>query len=111
VMAAAFLHRPKAIIVDEPMVGLDPRGAKLVKRLFTRLCQERGVTVFLSTHTLSVAEQICTRIAILNHGQVVAEGDVNTLRERARVEGGDLEEVFLRLTEESGTLDADSLEI
>jgi len=111
VMAAAFLHRPKAIIVDEPMVGLDPKGARLVKRLFARLCEERGVTVFLSTHTLSVAEEICTRIAILHHGKVVAEGDLAALRERARVEGGDLEAVFLRLTEEEEALDVERLEV
>jgi len=112
VMAAAFLHRPKVIIVDEPMVGLDPRGARLVKRLFRRLCQERQVTVFLSTHTLAVAEEICQRIAILDRGRLVAEGDLDTLRERARIEGGDLEQVFLKLTEEdSRAIDAGDLEV
>ena len=111
VMAAAFLHRPKAIIVDEPMVGLDPKGARLVKRLFARLCTERNVTVFLSTHTLTVAEEICSRIAILHHGKIVAQGDLNALRERARVEGGDLEAVFLSLTEEVEALDAEQLEV
>ncbi|NOZ86258.1 MAG: ABC transporter ATP-binding protein [Deltaproteobacteria bacterium] len=99
VMAAALLHEPKVLIIDEPMVGLDPKGAILVKRLFTELAHEKGVTIFLSTHTLNVAEEICDETAIIHHGKLVAQGTLQNLRKRAQLEGGDLEEVFLKLTE------------
>src|SRR5688572_33081920 len=64
VMCAAFLHRPQAVLVDEPMVGLDPRGARLIKDVF-RVMSERGVAILMSTHTLEVAEEMCDRIAII----------------------------------------------
>ncbi len=98
VFAAALLPRPKVLIVDEPMVGLDPRGMRLVKRIFVDLCRDEGLTVFLSTHSLDVAEEVCHRIAILDKGEMVAMGDMEALRQRAGSSGGRLEEVFFELT-------------
>jgi ABC-2 type transport system ATP-binding protein len=91
------------LIVDEPMVGLDPRGARLVKDLFRDLAA-KGVTVFLSTHTLEIVEAMCTRVAIINHGEIVAEGSVEELGRLARMEDSRLEPIFLRLTGGDGTI-------
>ncbi|MDX9722188.1 MAG: ABC transporter ATP-binding protein [Myxococcota bacterium] len=101
VFAAALLPRPKVLVVDEPMVGLDPRGMRLVKGIFRDLCRQEGLTVFLSTHTLDVAEEVCHRIAIVHHGEVVGMGDLESLRAKAGSESGRLEEVFFELTEKS----------
>jgi ABC-2 type transport system ATP-binding protein len=97
VMASALLHNPKVLVVDEPMVGLDPRGARLVKDIFKDLAS-KGVTVFMSTHTLEIAEQMCTRVAIINLGRIIAEGSVEDLGRMARMENSHLEPIFLRLT-------------
>jgi ABC-2 type transport system ATP-binding protein len=97
VMASALLHDPKVLIVDEPMVGLDPRGARLVKDIFKDLAS-KGVTVFMSTHTLEIVEQMCTRVAIINQGKIIAEGSVEDLGRMARMENSNLEPIFLRLT-------------
>lgn len=97
VMAAAFLHRPEIIIVDEPLVGLDPQSARLVKDLLL-LVNSHGVTVFMSSHDLSVVEELCRRIAIIYEGTVVAEGTLDDLREKAQMEGGSLENLFLKMT-------------
>jgi ABC-2 type transport system ATP-binding protein len=97
VMCAALIHRPSVIVVDEPMVGLDPRGRKLVKTIF-REEVTKGNTVFMSTHSLSVAEEICDEIAIIDRGRIAARGTMAALRTQAGV-NGDLETVFLRLTE------------
>ena len=97
VMASALLHNPKVLVVDEPMVGLDPRGARLVKDIFKDLAS-KGVTVFMSTHTLEIAEQMCTRVAIINLGRIIAEGSVEDLGRMARMEDSHLEPIFLRLT-------------
>ena len=97
VMAASLLHEPKVLVVDEPMVGLDPRGARLVKDLFRDLAAQ-NVTVFLSTHTLEIVESLCTRVAIINNGVIIAEGSVDELARLARMENSHLEPVFLRLT-------------
>lgn len=98
VMAAALIHRPRLLVVDEPMVGLDPRGARLLQRTFAELARE-GVTVFMSTHSLSVAEEACDRIGIINQGRLVAVGTVGDLRRLAGSHGdARLEAVFLRLT-------------
>ncbi len=99
-MAAALLHDPKVIIVDEPMVGLDPLGARKVRGLFRELAS-RGATVFLTTHELSTAEEICDRIGIIHHGRLIGVGDVEELSSRAKIPGSRLEEVFLRLTLET----------
>ena len=82
VMSAAFLHRPRAVVVDEPMVGLDPRGARLIKDVFRRM-SERGVAILMSTHTLEVAEEMCDRISIILKGRIIARGTVDELRAMA----------------------------
>ena len=97
VMASALLHHPKALVVDEPMVGLDPRGAKLVKDIFKDLAAT-GVSIFMSTHTLEIVEQMCTRVAIINKGNIIAEGSVEDLGRMARMPSSHLEPIFLRLT-------------
>jgi ABC-2 type transport system ATP-binding protein len=96
-LACALLPSPQVLILDEPMVGLDPQGGRQVKDLLRRLAQ-RGLTVFLSIHTLEVAEQLCDRLAVLQDGRLVAEGTLQDLRRRAGNEGGDLEQAFLKLT-------------
>ncbi len=97
VMASALLHQPRVLVVDEPMVGLDPRGARLVKDIFKDLAS-KGVTVFMSTHTLEIVEQMCTRVAIINKGRIIAEGSVEDLGRTARMPDSHLEPIFLRLT-------------
>jgi ABC-2 type transport system ATP-binding protein len=97
IMAAALLHDPEVIIVDEPMVGLDPVAIIMVKKLFRRLAQE-GVTVFMSTHTLRVAEETCDRIGIINQGKLIAMGTTTDLQREANVTSADLEQVLLNLT-------------
>ncbi len=97
IMASALLHRPRVLIVDEPMVGLDPRGAKLVKDLFKEEAR-KGTTIFMSTHSLEVAEAVCDEIAIIQAGRLVATGSAEALRAQAGVDGN-LEQVFLKLTE------------
>src|SRR4051812_11752839 len=82
VMSAAFLHRPRAVVVDEPMVGLDPRGARLIKDVFRRM-SERGVAILMSTHTLEVADEMCDRISIILKGRIIARGTVDELRTMA----------------------------
>jgi ABC-2 type transport system ATP-binding protein len=99
VMCAALLPEPKIIIVDEPMVGLDPKAARLVKDIFKQQARD-GTTVFMSTHSLGVAQEVCGEIAIISQGRIIARGTADELRQRAGV-GGDLEETFLRLTEET----------
>jgi ABC-2 type transport system ATP-binding protein len=98
VMASAFLHRPRAVAVDEPMVGLDPRGARLIKDVFRRM-SERGVAILMSTHTLEVAQEMCHRISIIQGGRIVAQGTVDQVRAIAG-SGTDehLTSVFLKLT-------------
>ncbi len=98
IISAALLHDPKVIVVDEPMVGLDPAGIKMVKGLFRDLAK-LGTTLFMSTHTLTVAEDVCDRIGIIHKGVLIATGTIGELRHRAQVQEGDLEEVFLILTE------------
>jgi ABC-2 type transport system ATP-binding protein len=96
-ISAALVHRPDVIVVDEPMVGLDPKGARLIKDLL-RAFTAQGGTVFLSTHTLEVAEALCDRIAILTGGRIRAMGTMEELRREAEVGTAGLEEVFLKLT-------------
>ncbi|MBE9543032.1 MAG: ABC transporter ATP-binding protein [Proteobacteria bacterium] len=97
IMSAALLHDPEVIIVDEPMVGLDPVAIMLVKDLFQRLAH-KGVTVFMSTHTLAVAEDICERIGVINKGHLIASGTTAELQREANVTDAALEQVFLNLT-------------
>jgi ABC-2 type transport system ATP-binding protein len=97
IISSAFVHRPDVIVVDEPMVGLDPKAAKTLKDLF-REYTRRGHTIMMSTHTLEVAEGMCDRIAIIQRGRIRAAGTMSELR--ANAERGDegLEDIFLRLT-------------
>jgi ABC-2 type transport system ATP-binding protein len=97
VIIGALVHDPTVLIIDEPMVGLDALAQRQVKLLFRRLADE-GRTVFLTTHTLSVAEAVCDRIAILSRGRVVATGPTARLKEEAGQPGSPLEDVFLQLT-------------
>jgi len=99
VMAAALVHDPEVVIVDEPMVGLDPLAIKMVKNLFRNLA-EQGVTIFISTHTLKVAEDICDRIGIIHKGSLIATGTPEDLKRRVNETDADLEQVFIRLTEQ-----------
>jgi len=100
IMSAALLHDPEVIVVDEPMVGLDPHAILMVKDLFKDLAMG-GVSVFMSTHTLKVAEHICDRIGIINNGKLIASGTTSDLRHEANITDADLEEVFISLTIES----------
>jgi ABC-2 type transport system ATP-binding protein len=95
VIASALLHDPKILVIDEPMIGLDPRHARVVKQVL-RERSRKGMTVFLSTHQLSVAEEVADRIGIFNRGKIIALGTVEELRAMAHEEGG-LEKVFLSL--------------
>jgi len=97
VLSAALLHQPRILVVDEPMVGIDPRGAKTLKDLFLSLAK-KGTTVFLSTHSISMAEEICQRVGIIHHGRLIALGTMAELYALARVREGNLESVFLELT-------------
>jgi ABC-2 type transport system ATP-binding protein len=97
VMCAAFLHRPRAVLVDEPMVGLDPRGAKLIKDVFRRM-SDKGVAILMSTHTLEVAQEMCDSISIILGGKIIARGTVPELQQLAGSQDDALTGVFLRLT-------------
>ena len=108
VMSAAFLHRPQAVVVDEPMVGLDPRGARLIKDVFRKMSQ-RGVGILMSTHTLEVAQEMCDQISIILKGKIIASGTVAEIR--AMGDSGDdhLTSVFLKLTGGSGLQEIDEI--
>jgi len=94
---AAFMHEPEVLIIDEPMVGLDPQSTRLVKDLMKQYA-ELGNTVFVSTHTLSLAEELCDRIGIINQGKLVVAGSLEELRKFAASEGENLETLFLKIT-------------
>ena len=101
VIVSALIHDPEVLIIDEPMVGLDALAQRQVKLLLRRLADENK-TIFLTTHTLSVAEAVCDRIAILSRGRVVASGKTSELKEAAGRPGSPLEDVFLELTYDDG---------
>lgn len=96
VMSVSLMHNPQVVIVDEPMVGLDPQSANVVKHLF-RECANNGAAVFLSTHTLSVAEELSDRIGLINHGELIFLGTMEEMRLTTQKDGN-LEELFLELT-------------
>jgi ABC-2 type transport system ATP-binding protein len=108
VMSAAFMHRPKAVLVDEPMVGLDPRGARLIKEVFRRM-SEHGVAILMSTHTLEVAQEMCDRISIILKGRIIARGTVEELQKLAGSPDEQLTPVFLKLTGGSGLQEIDEI--
>ncbi len=101
VFASAFLHDPKVLIIDEPMVGLDPKSGRLIKELL-RERSLRGDTVFISTHTLSIAEEVADRVGIIHEGELIACGNLDQLRKQSGIKGR-LEEVFLKITAETET--------
>jgi ABC-2 type transport system ATP-binding protein len=90
VLTAALLHSPKTLIIDEPIVGLDPRSARLVKDTLKQMTKE-GLTVFMSTHLLEIVEELCDRFAIIKSGKLIYEDTPDGI-------SGDLEEIFLELT-------------
>jgi len=99
---AALLHRPQILVLDEPLNGLDPRTARIVKDLIHKL-RDNGVPTIFSTHVLEIADAICDRIVILDGGRVLEEGTTEDLRSKAGAPGSTLEEVFLKLTGTSDT--------
>ncbi len=104
-IASALLHDPEVFVIDEPMVGLDPQHARIVKDILKERSQ-KGMTVFLSTHQLSVAEELADRIGIIHQGRLVAVGTLKDLREQSGHDEA-LESSFLRLTSEQAATDAE----
>jgi len=96
-LAAALMHDPKVLVLDEPTVGLDPKSARLIKDILRQMA-ERGTAVFLSTHILEIAERMCDRIGIINKGELVAVGTMNELRALGKAGETSLEDIFLGLT-------------
>jgi ABC-2 type transport system ATP-binding protein len=97
--AGALLHDPQILIVDEPMVGLDPKGIRLIKNLFRDLAA-KNVSVFVSTHNLELAEQVCHKVGIIHEGNLLACDNIDGLRAKAVLPESGLEDIFLRLTTE-----------
>ncbi|HML02796.1 MAG TPA: ABC transporter ATP-binding protein [Candidatus Bathyarchaeia archaeon] len=96
-LISAFLHRPKLLILDEPLSGLDPRSARIVKDFLHEL-KAQGVTTIMSTHVLEIAEALCDRIGIMYHGKLLALGTMTELRQMAKLPSSGLEDIFLKLT-------------
>ncbi|MGD0752318.1 MAG: ABC transporter ATP-binding protein [Anaerolineales bacterium] len=96
-LAAALMHDPKVLVLDEPTVGLDPKSARLIKDILRQMA-ERGTAVFLSTHILEIAERMCDRIGIIDKGALVAVGTMNELRALGKAGETSLEDIFLGLT-------------
>jgi ABC-2 type transport system ATP-binding protein len=95
-IAAALLHRPKVLIIDEPMVGLDPRSAALVRALFQEQSRD-GVAVFMSTHLLPIAEQLCTRIGVIRKGRMIFDGTVEEVRQKGTGSAPTFESAFFEM--------------
>ena len=98
-IASAFLHEPELIVVDEPMVGLDPQSAFDVKKFFVEKVKN-GTTIFMSTHSLNVVEEICTRVGIINKGNIIFDNTIDQLRKLKSDHNSNLEELFIQLTNE-----------
>jgi len=94
---AALVHNPQVLIVDEPMVGLDPHGAKFLKEAFKRYAKQ-GMSIFLSTHSLNVAEEVADRLAIIHRGELITIGTLASIREKTGHLDEGLENLFLQLT-------------
>jgi ABC-2 type transport system ATP-binding protein len=103
VLCAALVHEPRILVVDEPMVGLDPKGARTIKDLFRSLAKN-GTTVFLSTHSISVAEEVCHRIGIIQKGHLIASGTMADIYRLTRGHDSNLEDDFLELTQQQDDL-------
>ena len=100
IIAAALMHDPKVMVIDEPMVGLDPAAVRMVKDILKNL-SARNVTIFISTHTLSIAEDLCDRIGVIHKGILLAQGTLAELNQTAQTGAAKLEEVFLTLVREA----------
>ncbi len=98
-IASALLHDPKVIIVDEPMVGLDPQSAHIIKSVFKKMV-ESGKTVFMSTHSLNVVEEICTRVGIIRKGKIIFDDSIDKLHDLKQLHDRNLEELFIELTKD-----------
>jgi ABC-2 type transport system ATP-binding protein len=107
-LAAALMHDPKVLVLDEPTVGLDPKSARLIKDILRQMA-DRGAAVCLSTHILEIAERMCDRIGIINNGSLVAVGTMNELRSLGKTGETSLEDIFLSLT--GGAEEAEIAEI
>ena len=103
-ISAALIHEPELIIVDEPFVGLDPKGIKQIKDLFKELSAKQGVTVFMSTHTLGIAEELCDRVGIINNGKLISQLTKSELEKEIPVPSSVLEDVFLTITSEENSI-------
>jgi ABC-2 type transport system ATP-binding protein len=97
IISSALVHRPRILVIDEPMVGLDPRSAWLLKDVLRQFADSGG-TVLVSTHTLELAESLCDHLAVIDHGRVAAQGSMADLRREAASEEAHLEEIFLKIT-------------
>ena len=96
-LISALMHRPKVLILDEPLNGLDPRSARIVKEILHRLAGE-GVSILFSTHVLEIADAICSKITIISEGSIIAEGTSQEIKAMAGLKNSSLEDVFLKLT-------------
>jgi ABC-2 type transport system ATP-binding protein len=94
---SALMHKPEFLILDEPLRGLDPKSAKIVKDLLHELAGQ-GVTTVISTHVMEIAQAMCSRIAIIYRGKLIAVGTMDEIRESAKMPGSGLEDIFLKLT-------------
>ena len=95
-LAAALVHRPQVLFLDEPFEGIDPVSSRVIRDILRDLTRS-GVTIFFSSHIMEVVERLCTRIGVINDGQLIAEGTLAELRQRAGEQGATLEDIFLRL--------------
>ena len=100
VFSVALMHEPQVLVVDEPMVGLDPQSARTLKMLLKREAVNRGAAIFLSTHTLSIAEELADRVGIMHRGNLIFQGTLPEMRQRIGSEARSLEDMFLILTGE-----------
>lgn len=96
IILAALLHSPQILLIDEPIVGLDPESARITKRLLEKFSQKGG-TIFVATHTLSYIQNICTRIGVQKEGKLIVEGTLDELQKQAQSESRSLEELYLKL--------------
>jgi ABC-type multidrug transport system ATPase subunit len=98
-LARALINNPKILFLDEPTLGLDPRGQEDIQNLLKQL-NKQGVTIFFSSHQLNEVANLCSTIAIINHGKLVAQGTIEEIQKQANLLGSSLKDIFLNLTNE-----------
>ncbi len=98
-IASAFLHNPELIVIDEPMIGLDPKTSYIVKKFFVEQVKN-GKTIFMSTHSLNIVEEICTSVGIINKGKIIFTDTINSLNNLIKEKNNNFEELFIELTKE-----------